>query len=62
MLGRSRAQTFPSLDQEGRGVAEEGIVPGLDFCNHDFAAPCRWTVFGARRVSWQHLKMSPILQ
>ncbi|CAL8466595.1 g6131 [Coccomyxa elongata] len=44
----SRAQTFPDPSGEGQGQAVEGIVPGLDFCNHDFAAASRWTVFGAR--------------
>ena len=28
-------------------VAQEGILPGLDFCNHAPGAPVRWTVFGA---------------
>jgi hypothetical protein len=30
-------------------VAVEGIIPGLDFCNHAAGARCRWTVFGGRR-------------
>ncbi len=28
-------------------VAQEGILPGLDFCNHAPGAPVRWTVYGA---------------
>eukprot|EP00887_Chlorella_sp_A99_P000944 scaffold5.g944.t1 len=31
-------------------VMQEGLVPGLDFCNHAGGAACRWTVFGAEEA------------
>ena len=48
----SRSIAFPSPAGGGggssRGVEmQEGIVPGLDFCNHATGSPCRWTVYGA---------------
>ncbi|KAK9806362.1 hypothetical protein WJX72_011435 [[Myrmecia] bisecta] len=46
----SRAQTFPSpiAGAPGGGVeVTEGIVPGLDFCNHGPDAVSRWTIWGA---------------
>ena len=49
MPRRSRSQAFPApVQHEGRIAvrAEEGIVPGLDFCNHDPRSPVRWTVWG----------------
>ncbi|KAK9841855.1 hypothetical protein WJX81_007488 [Elliptochloris bilobata] len=45
----SRAQAFPAPVLHGGRPsvrAEEGIVPGLDFCNHDQASPVRWTIWG----------------
>lgn len=58
LTGRSRAQTFPAVAQSTDAgacgleevVPQEGIVPGLDFCNHDNAAQCRWTVWGAPKM------------
>ena len=50
MPRRSRAQAFPApVQHDGRIAvrAEEGMVPGLDFCNHDPRSPVRWTVWGA---------------
>lgn len=42
--------TFPCPAPPGSAAAgvtmQEGIVPGLDFCNHAAGSPCRWTVFG----------------
>ncbi len=49
---RSRAQAFPApVERAGRaGVqAVEGIVPGLDFCNHDTASAVRWTIWGGQK-------------
>ena len=49
MPRRSRAQALPAPVQHiGRTAvrAVEGIVPGLDFCNHDTRSPVRWTVWG----------------
>lgn len=46
----SRAIAFPCPDKSVGGVVmEEGIVPGLDFCNHKADARCRWTIFGSGR-------------
>lgn len=50
MSRRSRAQAFPAPVQHNGRIAvraEEGIVPGLDFCNHNPRSPVRWTVWGA---------------
>ena len=55
LAGRSRAQSFPAAARSrgdgarglGDTVPQEGIVPGLDFCNHDSIAQCRWTIWGA---------------
>ena len=48
---RSRALAFPEPKQDANGGAPatrmtEGLIPGLDFCNHCRGAPCRWTVLG----------------
>jgi hypothetical protein len=61
----SRALAFPDLhalrDAAAAGASAgassqavplaEGIVPGLDFCNHAGGAPARWTLLGARSGS-----------
>lgn len=46
---RSRAIAFPgpaSPDPGARVIIQEGIVPGLDFCNHARDSCCHWTVAG----------------
>lgn len=32
---------------------QEGLMPGLDLCNHDFAAPCWWEVIAPPRSTAQ---------
>ena len=43
-LGRSRAQSFEGVPGLEGMQAWEGVIPGLDFCNHAQHAPCRWAV------------------
>ena len=51
----SRALTFPcptpstAPGAPAAVVMQEGIVPGLDFCNHAPGSACGWTVFGGGR-------------
>jgi hypothetical protein len=62
---RSRAQAIvPYMTTEaaiqamlaGRPPVEEGIVPGLDFCNHSDASAARWDVVGdGGQVKVRHL-------
>ncbi|PRW58784.1 ribulose-1,5 bisphosphate carboxylase oxygenase large subunit N- chloroplastic isoform X1 [Chlorella sorokiniana] len=49
----SRAISFPTPNPEGgqRVVMQEGIVPGLDVCNHSGTSACKWTVFGAEAAA-----------
>ena len=55
----SRAMAFPCPPEAAPGSAargdgeesalptpEEGIVPGLDMCNHVATPACRWTIYG----------------
>ncbi|KAL0023620.1 hypothetical protein WJX77_008160 [Trebouxia sp. C0004] len=45
----SRSQSFPRWTQEAGEMvvsAEEGMVPGLDFCNHKEHSTAKWTIFG----------------
>ena len=47
---RSRSITFPepsaiSGDGSSAVISREGIVPGLDFCNHDANAQARWSIW-----------------
>ena len=47
---RSRSITFPDPqacpDAKSTAVQpREGIIPGIDFCNHDPEALCRWSVW-----------------
>ncbi len=49
MQYRSRSQSFPRWTQEAGEMvvsAEEGMVPGLDFCNHKEHSTAKWTIFG----------------
>ena len=49
MICRSRSQSFPQWPQEAGELvvsAEEGMVPGLDFCNHKEHSTAKWTIFG----------------
>ena len=41
---------FPAPTPAGDAAATEGILPGLDFCNHGTAAAVRWTVWHAPRA------------
>ncbi|KAL4425721.1 hypothetical protein ABPG75_009737 [Micractinium tetrahymenae] len=43
----SRAIAFPTPAPGGGVEVQEGIVPGLDFCNHASPSPCFWTVSAA---------------
>jgi [ribulose-bisphosphate carboxylase]-lysine N-methyltransferase len=56
----SRALAFPDMAALAAASADagapptplaEGIVPGLDFCNHARGAPARWTLLGARAAT-----------
>jgi hypothetical protein len=38
---------------------QEGIVPGLDFCNHAPQSAARWTVFGGDRPAHTHARAAP---
>jgi [ribulose-bisphosphate carboxylase]-lysine N-methyltransferase len=56
----SRALAFPDLASLSAAAPDapptplaEGIVPGLDFCNHTRGAPARWTLLGARASKQQ---------
>ena len=50
LFPRSRSITFPEpnncpAESSVVGQPREGIVPGLDFCNHHPEAHCRWSVW-----------------
>lgn len=61
MSTRSRSVTFPDpqiCPDEKSTVIEprEGILPGIDFCNHDPNSEVRWSVWNAalaKKVSKQ---------
>lgn len=45
----SRSQSFPQPNEQAGEVvtiAQEGLVPGLDFCNHRHSSTAKWTIFG----------------
>lgn len=48
----SRAIAFPSPTPDGGSsvAIQEGIVPGLDFCNHAVDSPCKWRMLGAAQA------------
>ena len=46
----SRSLSFPEPQEtEGQvtSTPQEGVVPGLDFCNHREFSSAKWTVFGS---------------
>ena len=54
---RSRSQSFPRWTQEAGEMvvsAEEGMVPGLDFCNHKEHSTAKWTIFGTPGLEVYH--------
>jgi len=48
LASRSRGMAFPAPTPAGDPVGTEGVLPGLDFCNHARGAAVRWTVWGGR--------------
>ena len=57
MHHRSRSQSFPRWTQEAGEMmvsAEEGMVPGLDFCNHKEHSTAKWTIFGTPGLEVYH--------
>lgn len=45
----SRSQSFPEPISDGGQVTtlpSQGVVPGIDFCNHRENSTARWTIFG----------------
>ena len=49
LLCSSRSLAFPEpqgVQGHVSSTSQEGIIPGLDFCNHRESSTAKWTIFG----------------